>query len=488
MNLQQKAVKGFVWSAIQSWGRQAITFIVFFVLARLLAPETFGLVALASVFLSFVQLFLDQGFTEALVQRQQLDPEHLDTAFWTNLGISFLLTVFGIGTAGLIAELLNQPELTSIIRWLSFSFLFAALSGVQESIFRRNLAFKALAVRSLVAVIAGGLIGVAMALMGYGVWSLVGQQLVNSFVQVLVLWWTSDWRPRLKVSSKHFRELFSFGINVLGIRVLDFFNRRTDDLLIGYFLGPVALGYYTIAYKILLMMTQLLTSVTDQVAIPTFSRLQQEPEQMRHAFYKVTQLTSLISFPAYFGLVALAPELVRVVFGPQWLPSIPVMQILAFIGILHSVYWFNATVIVAMGKPFWKLILNFVNATASVVSFPLVVRWGIVAIAAAYVIFSYLLAPLELWMVNRLICLNLTTYFRQYVAPLTASLTMVGAIWVVKYFCSSLISVYALLAICILLGSAVYVTMILLIAPSLARQVLNLVNSVVSIGVMSNKN
>ncbi|MBD0389094.1 MAG: oligosaccharide flippase family protein [Nostoc sp. C3-bin3] len=120
MNLRQKAVKGVVWSAIQSWGRQAIAFIVFALLARLLAPEVFGLVALAGVFLAFTQVFLDQGFADAIVQREQLDPEHLDTAFWTNLGIGLLLTLLGIAVAGLVADLFNQPQLTPIIRDINF--------------------------------------------------------------------------------------------------------------------------------------------------------------------------------------------------------------------------------------------------------------------------------------------------------------------------------------------------------------------------------
>ena len=297
MNLRQKAVKGVVWSAIQSWGRQAIAFIVFALLARLLAPEVFGLVALAGVFLAFTQVFLDQGFADAIIQRQQLDPEHLDTAFWTNLCIGLLLTLLGIAVAGLVADLFNQPQLTPIIRWLSLSFLLRALSAVQDAIFRRNLAFKALAVRSLMAVFAGGLVGVTMAFMGFGVWSLVGQQLVDSLVQVIVLWLASDWRPRINFSAKHFKDLFSFGINVVGINILNFLNTRSDDFLIGYFLGSVALGYYSIAYRLLLIVAQLLIGVINGLAMPVFSRLQGEPEQLRKAFYTGTQLCSLVAFP-----------------------------------------------------------------------------------------------------------------------------------------------------------------------------------------------
>lgn len=477
MNLRQKAVKGVVWSAIQSWGRQALSFIVFALLARLLEPQAFGLVALAAVFIAFIQIFLDQGFSDAIVQRQNLEPEHLDTAFWINLVIGALMTMISITAAGLVANLFNQPQLAPVIRVLSISFLLSALSSVQVAIFRRNLAFKPLAVRSLIAEVTGGLVGLTMAFMGFGVWSLVGKQLTSGLAQVLVLWWASDWRPALNISRKHFKELFSFGVNVVGIKFVDFFNRRSDDLLIGYFLGSVALGYYTIAYRILLVMTELLTSIIGQVEMPILSKLQQEPEKIRSAFYKVTQSISLISFPTFIGTAALAPELVQVLFGEQWLPSIPVMQILSFIGMVHSVSYSNGSVIMAMGKPLWKLKLNCMHAVANVLGFIIAVRWGIVAVASVYVIRSYLLTPVDLCVVRRLIGIRLTTYIFQYAAPLSGSLGMVVAIFFTKYFFNDLINIYGLLAICTLMGALTYVSLMLLIAPNLIRQMLNLVNS-----------
>jgi O-antigen/teichoic acid export membrane protein len=479
-SFRQKAIKGVLWSAIQNWGRQAIAFIVFFLLARLLGPEAFGLVASASVFLAVIEVFLDQGFSAALIQRQELEPEHLDTAFWTNIGIGLLLTMFSIATAGWVANFFRQPDLTTIIRWLSLSFIFVALSSVQEAIFQRKLDFKPLAVRELAAVSAGGLVGVTMAFMGFGVWSLVIQQLVNSFVKVLVLWWASDWRPGFKISQKHFRELFSFGINIVGIKILDFGNRRSDDLLIGYFLGPVALGYYSIAYRLLLIMTQILTSVTNQVAMPTFSRLQQEPEKLKSAFYKLTQLTSFISFPAFLGMAALAPELVRVLFGEQWLASIPVMQILAFIGIIHSVTYFNGSVITAMGKPFLKLKLNFMHCIANVVGFAIAVRFGIAAVAAVYVIRSYLLTPVDLWFIRRLIQIKPITYISQYLTPLIGAVGMVAVMLTAKQLLKNLISIEILLTISTLFGVLTYTGIILLISPKLVRQILEIINSGIS--------
>ncbi len=479
-NFQQKALKGVFWSAIQNWGRQAIAFVVFALLARLLGPETFGLVASATIFLAFVSIFLDQGFSVAIVQRKELEPEHLDTAFWTNFGIGLVMTGLSIAAAGLVADFFSQPQLTPIIRWLSLSFVIISLSSTQEAIFQRNLDFKPLAIRELLAVCVGGIVGVTMAFMGFGVWSLVSQQLVNGLVKVLVLWSASNWRPRFKFSPKHFHELFCFGINVVGTQILNFVNRRSDDLLISYFLGPVALGYYSVAYRLLLIITQLLTGVINQVAMPAFSRLQQEPEKLKNAFYKVTQLTSLISFPAFLGMAALAPELVRVLFGEQWLPSIPVMQVLAFIGIVHSVTYFNGTVITAMGKPSWKLKLSFMHSVANVIGFAIAVRWGIVAVAAVYVIRSYLLTPVDLWFIRKLIGIRLTVYLRQYVIPLTGVLGMTIVIFTARELLKNLINLQILLAVCIVLGAVTYAVLIVLLAPKIVQQILEMINPLIS--------
>lgn len=481
MNLRQNAVKGVVWSAITSWGRQAIAFIVFFLLARLLGPEAFGLVALATVFLAFVQVFVDQGFAEAIIQRHELDPEHLDTAFWTNLGIGLVITVLCMGTAGLAAGLFHEPQLAPVIRWLSLNFTIIAFSSVQDAILRRNFAFRSLAVRSLIGVVAGGVVGVAMAFSGYGVWSLVGQQLSSGLVQATVLWWASQWRPGFRVSNSHFRELFSFGINVVGMNVLEFVNRRADDFLVGYFLGSKALGYYSVAYRLMMIGLDLLTNVINQVAIPTFSKLQLEPERLLRAFYSVIELTSLVSFPAFIGLAVLAPELIPTLLGAKWLPSIPVIQVLALIGVLHSVYYYNGSVIMAMGKPSWKLIINFIYSIANVIAFIIAVRWGIVAVAVAFVIRGYALAPIELWLIKKLIPLNLITYSRQYVAPLAGSLAIATTIWLVKYFLGDWVNVYILLAICIGLSIASYVMTILLIAPKLFQQVFDMAQLAVGV-------
>ncbi|UCG17703.1 MAG: lipopolysaccharide biosynthesis protein [Phycisphaerales bacterium] len=480
MSLRQRAVQGVVWSAIQNWGSNLLSMAVFLVLARLLMPEAFGLVALASAFTGFLAVFLTQGFGGAIVQRSELEPEHLDTAFWINVLSGVALTAICIACAGVVARLFGEPQLKPLVRWLSLSLLIGAFSATQEAILMRRLAFKSLAIRRLVASAAGGCVGIGMAVGGLGVWSLVGQNLAGGLVGVAALWQASEWRPGFNVSAKHARDLFSFGINMLGIQILRFVNRRADTMLIGYFLGPVALGYYTVAYGLLLRMTQMLMQTVSSVSLPTFSRLQHDPGQMRHAFFTAIRMTSLLAFPAFIGVATLAPELVPGLFGSKWTPSIPVMQILALIGILQSVQYFNGSVILAMGKPSWLLALRALSTVVHVTAFAVAVRWGIVAVAGAFVMSGYILSPLPAWMVHKLIGVKLTRCFWECAAPLAASLTMMVCILISRALLDESMNLYAVLSFYIISGALVYVSAILVIAPNLPREVMDLARLAVS--------
>lgn len=424
MSLRQKAIRGALWSAIEKWGAQLVSTTIFLLLARLLGAEAFGLVALANVFIAFMQIFVDQGFAQAIVQKDKLEPEHLDTAFWTSvlMGALFIITI--CAGAGSVANFYKEPELAPIIRWMSVSFLFAGMSSVQAAILQRNMQFKIFAARSLVATVACGIIGIGAALMGLGIWSLVLKEITFGSTGAMLLWSTSDWKPGFRFSFQHFQELFSFGINIVGFNFLNFFNRRSDDLLIGYFLGPVALGYYSVAYRLLLIMIKLLSNITTQVALPTFSRLQNDPQRLRKTFYKVTQYTSLIAFPAFIGMAILAPELVQALFGEKWLPSVPVMRILAFSGILQSVTQFNGTILLSMGKPAWRLGLQGINATCNVLTFLVAVQWGIIAVAAGFVIRGYLLSPLSLILIKKIAQISLKQYLSQFLPSILSSIMM----------------------------------------------------------------
>jgi PST family polysaccharide transporter len=458
------------WSAIDSWGTSFFSLLVTVALARLLAPEAFGMVAMALIYIGVVGIFVEQGLGSALIQRAAIEEEHLDAVFWiaTTTGVaSALLSVF---LAGPIAAVFRQPDLAPIIRWLSINLLLNGLQATQSAILQRELAFDRLAKRSLLANAAGGIAGVVAAFLGLGVWSLVIQALTNGTVGTLALWDVSSWRPTFRFSIRHFQDLFGFSVHVLGNNLANVVNRRADDFLIGWLLGPVALGYYTIAYSLPLKnLMGLLVDVINRVAFPAFARVQSDPARMRRGLYAATRYTSLIAFPSFLGLMVVAPELVATVYGPKWSPSIPVMQVLCLIGILHSVYYYNGAILLAAGKANWRLWLTMINAVANIIAFTIAVRWGIVAVAAAYVIRGYALSPLQLWPVHRLIGIDIGEYLRQLVYPLVGSAIMVGSIVMMKQLVPPVLPVPVQLFAYVSVGIAVYVAVVYAQSPSTVK-------------------
>ncbi|MGF1542582.1 MAG: lipopolysaccharide biosynthesis protein [Pleurocapsa sp.] len=477
MNLKQKAFVGLVWSIIQNSGNQVFSVIIFAVLARLLTPETFGLIALANVFLAFMQIFLDQGFTKAVIQRQDLEPEHLNAAFWSQVISGFLLTITTFLSAGLVAEFFRQPKLIPILQYLSLIFIINSLSRIHNALLSREFAFKIIAMRSLWATVIGGIVGIVMAYNNYGVWSLVFFNITSELVGLVVIWKAIDWRPKLQFSRQHFRDLYGFSMYVFAFKFVKFFDKRSDNLLIGYFLGEVALGYYAIAYRILEVMTQLLVKTADKVALPTFSRLQTEPERFCQLFCQTTKFTSLIAFPTYLGVIVFAPELIVTLFGEQWIPATLAMQILALEGILLSVSLFHKSVFVSMGKPSWSLKVVLLHATANLIACLIAVKSGIVAVAVAYVISSYLVFPVSQWAVNKLIKIELTIYLKQFITPVVSSAITLVVILTIRHFLLDIIAAKLLIIVGASSGILVYALCVRILEPPLFKQVWQFIKS-----------
>ena len=475
MSIKHKAINSVVWSAIQNWGSQIGSLVIFFILARLLSPEAFGLVALANVFLVFMRLFLDQGFGHAIIQRQDLEPEHLDTAFWINLAIGLLLTLLGVGIAQPVAQLFGEPTLAPILRCFSVLFVVAALGQLQQSILERQFEYRSIAARWLLATVAGGGVGIFMALKGLGVWSLVGQQMVFETIGTLTLWFCSDWRPTLRVSMRHFRDLFGVGMHIMGFNYLSFFNNRANDLLVGYAFGPKELGYYTVAFSVLNAMTQILVRTTQDVALPTFSRLQTDPDRFRRAFDSATQLSSTLAIPTFLGMAVLAPELVQVLFGEQWLPAVPLMQVLAMLGISRSITYFKGSVLVALGKSSWWFWLSMLDVVLNFLAFAISYRWGVFAFAMATVARTYLAFPIGQWAICHLMQDSLGRYLRIFISPTACALGMAFTIFIVRQGLLNVLSPVSLIITITMMGSVIYTCLIRFFAPDVFGQVIEIV-------------
>jgi O-antigen/teichoic acid export membrane protein len=426
--LRRAAFIGVGWTTIQTTGSRAISAAVFVLLARLLEPAAFGLVSLATVFVTFIQIFVEQGFGRAIVQRENLTKSHLDTAFWLSMAIGVCLTLFGIAIANPIAQLMREPSLAPVLRALSPTLFITGLASVPEAVLMRRLAFRSLALRMLAGIAVGGAVAVASAFAGFGVWSLVLQLLTQATVSTVVLWLAVPWRPGIEITRAALADLIGFGSSVVGIELLNFVNRQSDNFLIGAVLGPTALGYYSVGYRILLLLTDVLTRTIDAVTLPTFSRVQQEIPRLRRAYLMATGISSTVATPIYLLVAALAPSIIHGVFGAKWDPAIPVMQILAFIGLLHANLFFNTSVLLAVGQPRKALFLTGISAFSNFFAFAIAVHWGIVAVATAYVIRGYLFSPLPVSFVKHILGFSWSEYLPLPFTPVLCSIPMLFSI------------------------------------------------------------
>lgn len=454
--LQGRVTRGLAWTIVDNWGRQLLGFAVFIFLANLLAPSDFGLVALAVVFVNFAQVFVDQGLGDALIQRRQLTRSHIDTAFWVAIGTGMVLTLIWVVLAAPIAGLLEQPALTPILQVLSLSFVLAAMSSIQIALLRRELAFRSLAIRSLIATVAGGAVGISMAYLGFGPWALVGQQISSAAAAVLTLWWVLPWRPGLRFSRAHFRSLFSFGINVVGTDVVAFFARNSDNLLIGAFLGTTPLGLYAVGYRMLDTTQVLLINISRKIAFPALASVQHDQERIKRAYFKLTRVSGALILPAYVGLALVAPQLVVVLIGERWSDSGPVAAMLFLIGPVLTLQAYSGSLFYAVGHPEVNFRIRLITMIVRIVGFFVAVPFGIVAVAIAFTASGYLLLPLNLHWQRTYAGIRTLDYLAQLRGLALATAAMALAVLVVKAWLGAGPGVGLLLVLEIAAGSLAF--------------------------------
>jgi len=430
-DIRSRASRGIGWSGVQQIANNGMAFVTYGLLARLLPPRDFGLLAFASVFIAFLQLFIEQGIADAVVQRAETRPGHFSAAFWFNLAVSTLLGGALCLGAGLISALVHEPGLTGILRGLAPLLVLSALGGIHASVLRRRLDFKMLAIQNLVCTMAGGIAAIVCAFSGRGVWSLVIQQLTYSALAAIMLWRSEPWRPG-RFSRTDLKDLAPFAVHITSSAFLDFFNRRSDDFLIGCFLGPVVLGYYSLAYRLLLTFTRLINSPFNTVAFSAFSRLQEEGVELRRFFGHLTRLTGAIAFPVFLGLAAIAPEFLAALFGQRWVIAAPVFRILCMVGILHSIAFVHGALLRAAGRANWQMWFTLAGALTNVVGFYFFVRFGVLYVAGWYVASAYLWLAVDLGMIRSVLGHSTLSYLARFSGPVLKGIGVAVAVVAVR--------------------------------------------------------
>jgi teichuronic acid exporter len=421
------------WVAVGKWGNRVLSLLVFALLGRLLTPSQFGLAALAAVFITLFTLLAEQGFGSALIQKANVTQADCDTAFWISMATAIGLTALTILLAPLAGNFFHQPELTGVLQALSPALILSALAGTQEALLERDFAFRSLSIRTLFGSVIGGVVGVTVAALGGGVWSLVVQALVTSGVQVVVLWAITPWRPGIAVRLSSLRALRTVGISVLGIEMFGFLNAQADKLLIGAYISASAVGYYYVGNRIISIMIEVQTSVIESVSLTTLSKLRDTPERLINAFYRLTGFSASVSILTFSLLALLAPQIVPLVFGSQWQQSVIIMQVLCLVGALNSVIVFDRNALVAVGAGKSALFITATQSIVGVIAILLTVHWGVVAVAIAVTVRQYLVWPLRLRALRRHLGIRISTYLLQWFGPMLSGLFACGVGFIVAY-------------------------------------------------------
>ncbi len=465
--MRQQVVHGVRWSAAARYGVQSIQLVSSLTLARLLAPENFGLMAMATVFVEFTRVCLNLGFSKVIVQRKTVDEEFLSSLFYFNIGFAALLMLILAACSPLVAWFYDNGELTWLLVALSSGVFLSSPSLVPAALLNRELRFGKLAVIDMVSTLSQATCAISLAFAGFGVWSLVGGSLTGAIVRPVLTNFVSPWRPKLLYSSARVREVFNFSANLTGFDIFNFFARSADNIIIGKFLGETSLGYYTMAYRILSYPRDAVSGVIGRVLLPTFSRLQNDNQRLAAAYLRICGCIAFVTFPMMLGLMAVAKPFVLAVLDVKWLPALPVIYIFCPLGMLQSIGTTVGHLFIAKGRADLMFRLGVVRGSVIIASFFAGLPWGIVGVATAYATVVLATWIPSLWVVFRLVPgLRVRDFMRNLVPHATYAITMAALVYFTSWRLAAVGTASWLnVAICVPLGVIVYSALVLTFKP-----------------------
>jgi O-antigen/teichoic acid export membrane protein len=423
-SLTERAISGAAWSGAGRVAVQVVSLCGTMALARLLTPQAFGLVGMARLATGLIDIFRDLGTASAIIQRSQLTEKLLSSIFWANvlLGVSAALAT--ITVAPIVALFFHEPETVPIIRALAAGFILSALGAVHAALLSRKMAFRRIAVVEILAAISTTLIAIGMALKGAGVWSLVISLLVGTAASTTLFWLTYPWRPKWVISWHEIRSISSYSLNLSGFSVVNYFSRNADNAIVGRYLGAFQLGFYQLAYNVMLYAIQNVSAVLGRVLFPAFVKVKDDNARFRQAYTKGVSMIAVITFPAMGGLMAVAVPFVRAVLGTKWLPVASLLTILAPVGLMQSIITTTGNIYSAKGRTDWLFRWGVFATIIFVGSFCAGIPWGIKGVAVAYLLANLVLVYPVFSIPFKLIDLKMRDFLRPLWPILFFSATM----------------------------------------------------------------
>lgn len=448
-SLKNKAVCGAKWSFIDNISNSGITFLVGLILARLLTPAEYGIMAIIAIFIAVANSIVDSGFSNTLIRKVHIEKTDYNTVFIFNLVASVFLYILLYISAPAVGLFFKEQVLEDVLRVIGLILVVNALGLIPRTILVKKIDFKTQTKVSLISSVSSGFVGISMAMLDWGIWSLVFQQLSRQILNTLFLWIFCKWIPVWEFSVKSFKEMFGFGYKLLLSGLLNTIYQNIYYVIIGRFYSSFQLGQYTRAEQFNTIFSSNLTSVVQRVSYPVLSSIQEEPERLREAYRRVIRITMLVTFACMFGLAAVAKPLIVILIGDKWLLTVVFLQIICFSGMLYPLHAINLNILQVKGRSDLFLKLEVIKRIIAVEPIIIGILYGI-----EYMLWGSVLTSLIAYFFNSYYSAELINYpaleqMKDIAPAFIVSLVVAAFMWSLSFLD---ISVYIQLLIQLIVG------------------------------------
>ena len=452
--LKTKTLHAISWSFLERFSQQGIHFVISIILARLLLPEEFGLIAMLTIFMAIAESFINSGFGQALIQKQDITHTDECSIFYFNILVGFCAAGLLCLSAPCIADFYNQPLLVPLTYVLSLNLIINSFGLIQTSLLTKHIDFKTQLKVSVIATFIAGIIGVIMALKGFGVWSLVVQSLSRNLFCTVLLWFFNTWRPSLVFSLESLRVMFAFGSRLLLSGLLDTIFQNIYLVVIGKLFSPVKLGFYSRAKSLQQLPVFSLSSIVGRVTFSVFSSVQDDKPRLKRGVRKTLTMLVMINFPMMVGLAIVAKPLVLVLLTEKWLPCVPYLQLLCAVGMLYPLHVINLNVLAAQGRSDLFFHLEILKKILVVIAIAITYRWGIIAMIYGQIVTSCLAYCLNAYYTGKMLNYPITEQIQDLMPSLVLAGIMGLGVYALKY--TSITNQLSLLSAQIITGIVIH--------------------------------
>lgn len=433
MDIKEKTINGVIWSAIERFSVQIIQFIVQIIIARLLLPSDYGLIGMLAIFMALAQTFTDGGLSNALIQKKDRNETDYSTVFYFNIVIGIFLALIFFLCSGIIAEFYLMPKLKLVIQVMSVNLIILAFQVIQKTILTIKIDFKTQAKASLISVIIGGLIGIAMAYKGFGVWALVAQFTIINLFQTSLFWYLEKWRPKLIFSKSSFTRLFGFGSKILLANLIHTIYLNLYTLVIGKRFSATNLGYYTRAEQFAQFPSSNITGILWRVTYPIMSSIQDENQRLKQVLRQYLRLSAFIVFPLMIGLAAIAEPFIILILTEKWKGIVPILQILSIYYMLYPLNAIHQNLMQVKGRSDLFLRLEIIKKIIGIALLFISLPFGIYVLCSSLIIYAIINFALNTYYGSKLINLDIPTQLKDIARVLLASAFMGAIVYLVNY-------------------------------------------------------